>query len=626
MANTSDYEEESEISESEIEESVEKFYSQLQSNQYKVKRSGKTFRCPFCPGKKKQSYEYKEIVQHATGIGSSSSSRHKPKSKAEHQALSKYLKNDLADPASLLQVAIIRPSPQRNDEEKYVWPWMGILVNMPVWFQDGRFVGDNRDELILKLSEFNPSDVHPLGDHKGHTGKCIVEFGTDWIGFRNAMSFVKHFQSRGVGRRDWGKNKQTSEEMHGWVATELDFNSGGIIGGFLKQHGVLKSVNDVMLEESKRIGSRVTDMTMQIEAKNKDLHEMQYKCHAKAFSLERIMEDNERIVQSFNEDRRRLEEDVIRHQRHVLEQNEKMRKELEYNRRQLEASDKQINMESSQYEINKQELQNQRQKNAEIEQKKADEEVLKLIEQQKREKEENLKRIVQLQKELDAKQQVELEIEKLKGQIEVMHHMGGGKDDSTVKEKIEKLKEELKDKMEEMEVSEDLYRGLVAKERIANDEVQEARKELIQGLENMLGGRSSIRLKRMGELDSKVFKEIAQARNGNDLEATLAWSKWQKEVQDSNWHPFKIVGQKGREEEVIKEDDEKLVQVRNEYGEEVYEAVKTALLELNEYNASGRYPVTEIWKIKENRKATLKEVIQYIFRQWKLQKVKRNNL
>ncbi|KAJ3691203.1 hypothetical protein LUZ61_020367 [Rhynchospora tenuis] len=619
MANSSDQEEESEISESEIEESVEKFYSQLQSNQYKVKRSEKTYRCPFCPGKKKQSYEYKEIVQHASGIGSSSSSRHKPKIKAEHQALSKYLKNDLADPALLLQVAIIGPSPlQRNDEEKYVWPWMGILVNMPVWFQDGRFVGDNRDQLITKLSAFNPSDVHPLGDHKGHTGKCIVEFGTDWNGFRNAMSFVKHFQSRGVGRSDWGANKLTSEEIHGWVATELDFNSKGIIGEFLRQHGVLKSVNDVMLEESKRIGSRVTDMTMQIEAKNKDLHEMQYKFHAKAFSLERIMEDNERIVQSFNEDRRRLEKDVIRHQRHVLEQNEKMRKELEYNRRQLEKSDSQLN-------INKQELQNQRQKNAEIEQKKADEEVLKLIEQQKREKEENLKRIVQLQKELDAKQQVELEIEKLKGQIEVMHHMGGGKDDSTVKEKIEKLKEELKDKQEEMEVSEDLYRGLVAKERMANDEVQEARKELIQGLENMLVARSSIGLKRMGELDSKVFKKIAQAKN-NDLEATLAWSKWQKEIQDSNWHPFKIVDREGRKEEVIKEDDEKLVEVKKEYGEEVYEAVKTALLELNEYNASGRYPVTEIWKIKENRKATLKEVIQYIFRQWKLQKVKRNNL
>lgn len=96
--------------------------------------------------------------------------------------------------------------------------------------------------------------------------------------------------------------------------------------------------------------------------------------------------------------------------------------------------------------------------------------------QLQRDEEENLKRIVQLQKELDAKQQVELEIEKLKGQIEVMRHMGGGDNDSIVKEKME----ELKDKIDEMEVSEDLYRSLLARERKANDEVQEARKELIQ--------------------------------------------------------------------------------------------------------------------------------------------------
>lgn len=73
---------------------------------------------------------------------------------------------------------------------------------------------------------------------------------------------------------------------------------------------------------------------------------------------------------------------------------------------------------------------------------------------------------------------------------------------------------------------------------------------------------------------------------------------------------------------VIK-DDEKLIAVKNIYGEEVYEAIKTALLELNEYNPNGRYTVNEIWKAKENRKATLKEVIQYIFKQWKSLKAKR---
>jgi XH domain len=70
--------------------------------------------------------------------------------------------------------------------------------------------------------------------------------------------------------------------------------------------------------------------------------------------------------------------------------------------------------------------------------------------------------------------------------------------------------------------------------------------------------------------------------------------------------------------QVVVEDDKKLG-VRNTYGEEVYEAVKTALLELIEYNADGCYSVKEIWKAKKKRMATLKEIISTSskLKQWK---------
>lgn len=68
---------------------------------------------------------------------------------------------------------------------------------------------------------------------------------------------------------------------------------------------------------------------------------------------------------------------------------------------------------------------------------------------------------------------------------------------------------------------------------------------------------------------------------------------------------------------MLNEDDEVLVQLKEEWGDEVYEAVGTALKEIEEYNASGRYVVQELWNFKENRKATLKEVISYIFKQLK---------
>ncbi|KAI3847532.1 hypothetical protein MKX03_013751, partial [Papaver bracteatum] len=62
----------------------------------------------------------------------------------------------------------------------------------------------------------------------------------------------------------------------------------------------------------------------------------------------------------------------------------------------------------------------------------------------------------------------------------------------------------------------------------------------------------------------------------------------------------------------INEKDEKLSRLRNEMGEDVFKVVATALLELNEYNGSGRYIVPELWNFKEGRRATLKEGIQVL--------------
>lgn len=76
-------------------------------------------------------------------------------------------------------------------------------------------------------------------------------------------------------------------------------------------------------------------------------------------------------------------------------------------------------------------------------------------------------------------------------------------------------------------------------------------------------------------------------------------------------------------QEVVDEDDEQLRNLREEWGEEVMNAVKTALEELNEFNPSGRYSVPVLWHSKQGRKATLKEVINYMTQQIKYLKGKR---
>lgn len=51
-------------------------------------------------------------------------------------------------------------------------------------------------------------------------------------------------------------------------------------------------------------------------------------------------------------------------------------------------------------------------------------------------------------------------------------------------------------------------------------------------------------------------------------------------------------------------------------GEKSYDAVVGALMEVNEYNPSGRYIISELWNYRERRKATLKEGVEVLLDLW----------
>lgn len=94
-----------------------------------------------------------------------------------------------------------------------------------------------------------------------------------------------------------------------------------------------------------------------------------------------------------------------------------------------------------------------------------------------KEKEKLHKKILELEQKLDAKQALELEIERLKGSLEVMKHMN--EDDDDAKREMDQIQQDLDEKEEEFEYYQNINQNLIIKERRTNDEVQEARKELI---------------------------------------------------------------------------------------------------------------------------------------------------
>ena len=86
--------EESDISESEINDYIDKPYEELTAGKFKVKGLNGNLRCPFCARKKKQDYKYKDLLQHASRVGKGSTNR-SAQQKANHLALAKYLETDL---------------------------------------------------------------------------------------------------------------------------------------------------------------------------------------------------------------------------------------------------------------------------------------------------------------------------------------------------------------------------------------------------------------------------------------------------------------------------------------------------------------------------------------------------
>ncbi|XP_062012330.1 factor of DNA methylation 4-like [Rosa rugosa] len=261
----------------------------------------------------------------------------------------------------------------------------------------------------------------------------------------------------------------------------------------------------------------------------------------------------------------------------------------------------QIDMKKNELEHCRKELQHMNERE-ESEQKKA-ENLIALAEKRKRENEKLHSEIIELKDQLQAKQAVNEDFEAQKN--------------------VKALEQMLKEKEQELTDLSEFYNALIFKERSNNDELQGARKELIDGLKNH--SKIYIGVKTLGDLDLKAFQLAAKRRytaleEANERAVELC-SMWEDYVGDSKWNPYKVImDETGKRMEIIDEEDKKLKNLKTELGDEVYKVVTTSLMELNEHNSSGRYKIQELWNFKAGRKATLKEGVAYIIKQWNVLK------
>ncbi|XP_065872985.1 factor of DNA methylation 1-like [Euphorbia lathyris] len=161
--------------------------------------------------------------------------------------------------------------------------------------------------------------------------------------------------------------------------------------------------------------------------------------------------------------------------------------------------------------------------------------------------ESELKEIKQLIEELyESKSQNDLEQTKLRDEIKQLKEK---LETQSPPETIDDLRKELNQKESDLSDFEDLCNTLIAKEKMANEELQDARKESICGLEETLSNRTALGIKRMGELDHKAFVESCKRKFPDEdwgERAAEVCSTWEEYLKDPNWHPLKMQKVKGK--------------------------------------------------------------------------------
>ncbi|CAI9759166.1 unnamed protein product [Fraxinus pennsylvanica] len=211
----------------------------------KVQYSDKLYRCPYCPGKKKLVYHFKDLLQHASDVGRGSMNR-------ETKDKGKHLNKDIGgeDISSEFAGLAIELPTDGAVHDLFVWPWMGIRANVDVECRDGVYLDQCR--------------------------YAIVEFKKDWAGFYNAMMFEKSFEADHHGKKEsYTTPYLVDNKMYCWVALDEHFNSEGVFGDFLQKNGDLMTVADVESQGNRKTGQLISNLTNTIDVLKARLDEIE---------------------------------------------------------------------------------------------------------------------------------------------------------------------------------------------------------------------------------------------------------------------------------------------------------------------------------------------------------------
>nr|GEU44511.1 factor of DNA methylation 4-like [Tanacetum cinerariifolium] len=378
------------INDPELEKYKDGYYRDLRDGRFKVWHTDEILKC-FCP--ESRDYSHSDLLRHANRIVKDSRSA-MLQDKARHLGLVEYLKrNHNAKNKGLNSAIEIITPKQETNEERFVWSWKAVVANIPVESRYGKYSGDNGKKLKEKWEKhgYHPLKVHAPWSRQGHSGLAVVEFGSKLDQFSNALKFVKDFEVNKCGTNDYrDQGRCKDDKMYAWMATDEDYNSTGLVSDYFKKNGDLKTLSAVQKDIVAKNTKVILGFETLIDEKSKKTEEIKSEISRTYSELVTVRKQKEITTENF---KRGLELETEKHVR--------------------------LQQISFEHELRKKQLEELKI----LEQKKANERMWKLFEEQMREKEKLHHRIIELQKKIDEKQRLELEIEQIKGDVEVMKHM-----------------------------------------------------------------------------------------------------------------------------------------------------------------------------------------------------------
>ncbi|KAL2971442.1 hypothetical protein AAZX31_15G196400 [Glycine max] len=516
-----------------------------------------------------------------------------------------------------------------SSDERYVWPWTGIVANI---FGKPKHEPVECDSMywLRKFEQYKPEEAYVLHCAEDPTGYVVLEFGTEWIGFTQMMKLDTDFVVDHHGKKDYYESRK------------MGYSSGlfeGLVGNFLRQKAELKTTSMVAQESLNEKTETLDHLYGEIGSVNKKISEMESKYIEDYMSLDKMMKEIEKKRDLLHQTCAEVLKSIVMRGREItykaMEKNKKLQQEIDTMNDELDRWCQQL------IEQEKSTIQQRRkfeeEKKSQMEslilasekQMKARSDVLSLLEKHQMEKKAVSDALLKLEKEMENEQKLKLEIAELEEQLKVLKCVNLEEADHENKRKIEieEIEEKLEDMIFYMSVKDDENQALKKKVQEAKIELEDARQQIIKELPQFLKGVTKIQIKKIGEVSARSFKKVCMNRYKNNKkalsESVKLCAKWQKEILDSTWHPFKIVDVEGKEiQEEIDENDPKLLSLKNDLGEEAYVAVVTALKELHEYhnsddaenthNSSEKQVIPEIWDSENGRRAIVTEALKYI--------------